>query len=158
MKPVHQTIIDQGKGNCLTAALASVFELPIEDVPNFIKDFGAGYFEEAVNLWLRNKGYALLRVRLVTDKPDDKNKVRKGRMPTTGDEIHFHSLPENMLCIAAGKSPRGEWYHSVVGTIVDGHNFELLHDPHPDGTGLDGLPVSLEFFVPLNPAQMKRDL
>lgn len=35
MIPVMQTIIDKGKGNCFSAALASILELKLEDVPYF---------------------------------------------------------------------------------------------------------------------------
>ena len=35
--------------------------------------------------------------------------------------------------IRTGKSPRGDFYHAVVY-----HGMDMVHDPHPDGTGLDG--------------------
>lgn len=38
MKPVDQTIFGHGKGNCFTACVASLLELPIEDVPYFMGD------------------------------------------------------------------------------------------------------------------------
>ena len=37
MNRVYQTIIDQNKGNCMQAAIASLFEKKIEEVPNFIE-------------------------------------------------------------------------------------------------------------------------
>jgi hypothetical protein len=76
-------------------------------------------------------------------------------LPDTGTEIVHHPLPEGegVLCLATGKSPRGEYCHSVVGRMV-GFNFELLHDPHPSGEGIEGLPLCIEFLVPLNPAKM----
>ena len=36
MKKVYQTIIDENKGNCMQAAIASLFDLELNDVPNFI--------------------------------------------------------------------------------------------------------------------------
>ena len=36
MKPVNQTIIDKENGNCLQAAVASILELDLEEVPHFI--------------------------------------------------------------------------------------------------------------------------
>jgi hypothetical protein len=78
-----------------------------------------------------------------------------GRPPDTGTEIVHHPLPdgEGVLCLATGKSPRGEHCHSVVGRMV-GFNFELLHDPHPSGEGIEGLPICIEFLVPVDPAAM----
>ena len=37
MKPVQQTITGEG-GDCLRACVASLLELPIEEVPNFCED------------------------------------------------------------------------------------------------------------------------
>lgn len=36
MKPVKQTIIDKDNGNCLQAAVASILELELYEVPHFI--------------------------------------------------------------------------------------------------------------------------
>lgn len=35
MIPIYQTIIDKGKGNCLSAAIASILEIQLDDVPHF---------------------------------------------------------------------------------------------------------------------------
>jgi hypothetical protein len=37
MIPVYQTIVDAGKGNCMQAAVASLFEMQLDEVPNFIE-------------------------------------------------------------------------------------------------------------------------
>lgn len=37
MKPIFQTILNQPLGNCLQAAIASLLELSLEEVPNFAK-------------------------------------------------------------------------------------------------------------------------
>jgi len=52
--------------------------------------------------------------------------------------------------LAAGKSPRGDYRHVVVGKInqVD---FELVHDPYPDGSGLEGKPLWIGLFISINP-------
>lgn len=136
MKPVQQTIIDKDKGNCLSACLASLLELPLEEVPNFVWHF-KNNFGDAVQLWLRARGFAWLRIRMPKEIK-------------TGDDIRFHALPE-VLCLATGKSPRGDYFHSVVGRITGGHNFELVHDPHPSGKGLDGMPTCVEFLIPVDP-------
>lgn len=139
MKPVHQTITDRDQGNCWSAAIASVLELPIEEVPPFVKLDRSRFYELATE-WLSKRGLMILRVRMP-------------REYLTGDDIRFHHLPE-CVCIASGKSPRGDYGHSVVGKIIDGHNFVMTHDPHPDGTGIEGMPWTFEFIVPLDPARM----
>jgi len=137
MKPVMQTIIDRNQGNCWSACIASLLELPIEEVPPFVKLDRNGFLELAQE-WLGKRGLFILRIRMP-------------RAYLTGDDMRWHGIPE-ALCIATGKSPRGDYGHSVVGRIVDAYNFELLHDPHPDGTGIEGFPRCVEFLVPLNPA------
>lgn len=48
------------------------------------------------------------------------------------------------LCIAVGKSPRGDWHHSVIACVT-GETVEFLHDPHPSRAFLDGPPAQFEF-------------
>lgn len=154
MKPVFQTIIDEKRGNCLSAALASILEIDLAAVPNFMEIAGTdGDFHSLVDEWLASKGWAWFRtIELRQDRGEGKLAV--GRLPEHGAEMIRHRVAEGVFCLATGKSPRGEWCHSVVGRMVGGFNFELLHDPHPSGAGLDGLPVCIEFLVPLDPARM----
>ena len=62
MKPTKQTILhDPAKGlhgNCLSAVLASLLHLPIEDVPLFITP---ETWVKDLNAWLRPFGLAYLR-------------------------------------------------------------------------------------------------
>ena len=43
MIPVDQTIVSEKDGDCTRASLASILELPIDAVPNFMR-FGQGWF------------------------------------------------------------------------------------------------------------------
>ena|ERR1043166_9715325 len=152
MKPVLQTVFDRHKGNCLSAAIASVLEIDISEVPNF--EVLNGDFISRVNEWLRPRGYAWFRtIQPRLSRGEGLQDV--GRLPEAGNEFVHHPIAEGALCLATGKSPRGERCHSVVGRMVGGYNFEMLHDPHPDGEGIEGLPLCIEFLVPLDPAQMK---
>jgi hypothetical protein len=139
MKPVMQTIVARNQGNCWSACIASLLELPIEEVPPFVKDGGENFLQLAQD-WLGKRGLFILRIRMPKEI-------------LTGDDIRWHQIPE-CLCIATGKSPRGDYGHAVVGRIVDAYKFEMLHDPHPDGTGIEGFPICVEFLVPLDPARL----
>ena len=60
MKPVDQSRISYEDGDCLRACIASVLELPLEDVPAYLNDdMGARY-----NEWLRRFNLSLLAIRL----------------------------------------------------------------------------------------------
>lgn len=155
MKPVFQTVLNETKGNCLSAAIASLLELDIRDVPNF--DVLNGDFIQRVNEWLEPRGLGWLRI-IMPRQDRGPGRVQVGRLPESGEEFRHHPLPEGVLCLATGKSTRGEWCHSVVGRVTDGYNFELLHDPHPSGEGIEGLPLCIEFLVPLNPARIQNSV
>ncbi len=58
MKKVYQTIVDPGKGNCMQAAIASLLNLDLEEVPDF-KAMGDKWHTEMFN-FLRKKGYDML--------------------------------------------------------------------------------------------------
>jgi hypothetical protein len=133
MIPIDQTKVGPVEGNCWAACIASILELPIEEVPNFVVEYEGEYLkktEEWINglvktrLWL--KGHEL---GLVT--------------------VHCGNSPLGCIgttyWIGVGKSPRGP-DHAVVY-----HGEDLVHDPHPDKTGLEGIPWSGSFFVLRNP-------
>ena len=114
-------------GNCFSACLASVFELPIEEVPNFFTL--AGHDEAtwwaAVRDWLRPRGFGIISLR-----------------PNTGTLVLF----EGWL-IVSGKSGRG-LHHATVW-----RSGAMVHDPHPDGSGIES-PEDLDLLYPLDPSQL----
>lgn len=127
MKPVDQVFRHDPAngihGDCQRAVIASLLELPIEDVPHFAKD----HYQDPDSYWtalqsfLGCHGYAY-----VTVKPG---------------EAHFFGDLEGVYHEIAGQSPRDpQVMHAVVG--LDG---KIVHDPHPDKTGLAGDPNSWQY-------------
>jgi len=55
MIKIYQTIIDKGHGNCMQAAIASLLELSLESVPNFIS-LGHDWFKTYYQFLLKH-GY-----------------------------------------------------------------------------------------------------
>lgn len=126
MKPVEQTklhVPGKQNGNCMAAAIASLLELPLSDVPNF-EDMGmttpkSDRWFESLKDWLFELGFELL----IWDQPV----VLKG------------------YYLVGGKSDRG-FEHQVVYK-----NGKMIHDPHPDKTGI--LTFTDQWaLLPLNPA------
>ena len=120
MKPVDQTIFydpsvgPKGqRGNCLQAVIASLLELPLEEVPHFVGDDldhdGDNNLEwhwwKRLLDFLKSKGYQLYVIMDV--------KTRDGLEP---DEYY----------LASGPSYRGQGIHHVV--IYQGD--KMVHDPH----------------------------
>jgi hypothetical protein len=136
MIPVIQTVYGPNRGNCYSACFAMLLELDIDQVPCFVRDH-RGRWMEAAQAWLGERGLMSLMINMPKEIQ-------------SGEDLRFLPLPE-CLCIATGRSPRGEFAHAVVGRIVDGYNFKMIHDPHPDGRGIVGQPVRLEFIMPRDP-------
>lgn len=88
MKPVDQTLFGPENGNCWAACIASILELPIDEVPNF--GIKKTWFPDTWN-WLLERGYASLYF-----GPGDARHV----------PYCYH--------IVSGRSPRGDWGHAVV--------------------------------------------
>jgi len=137
MKPVDQV----GTKDCLQAAIASIFELPIGEVFPFGQAAigtkrAALAQDEDLRRWLSTRGVSLLHV--------------------TNPEIVFRNGGKSAvcpwgICVAGGKSPRGDWDHSVVYD-ARGDKPAMIHDPHPSRQGLDGEPSYYTCFLLEDPA------
>lgn len=110
MMPIDQSITGS-RGNCFSACLASLLEIPdVDTVPLFLTektDTRPMQWMDRLDAWLARRGlYAL----------------------------HFDGGTEdalpNVFYILGGMSPRGR-PHAVVA-----HGREIVHDPHPDKSGL----------------------
>jgi len=121
MKPVYQTEFGEQRGNCLQACVASVLELPLENVPHFCLEEN---WVMALASFLSRFGLAPLIFDFDACQADD--------WKPTG----FHLI--------GGKSPRGI-LHSVVG-----YNGEIVHDPHPASDGLRTIEDYLVFVATLD--------
>ena len=80
-----------------------------------------GGYLSAVQAYLAPLGLCLLKVKL------------------TDGRLDLSLGTARPLCLLTGKSPRGGHSHAVVARVcADGTSFDLYHDPHPDGGGIDG--------------------
>jgi len=103
-------------GNCMQATLASLLELPIDQVPHFLADgtTDGNVFCQRLNEWLRPMNMAYVMIPPFA-----------GAARVTGIKGLHHEV--------SGPSPReaGYW-HACCG--VDG---KLTHDPHSSRDGVD---------------------
>jgi hypothetical protein len=135
MIEVAQTKFGKDEGNCLSACIASLLELPIEEVPSFLDEIT---WKLDLNKWLAPRGWFYL-------------------------ECGWKNFPRIMAtpiyCIAGGPSPRDRSFeHCVVGRIDnfgdpddDATSIEVVWDPHPDGTDLVHV-NDVGFLIPVDPA------
>jgi hypothetical protein len=135
-----QTILEAPHGNALQACVATVLNLPLESVPNFVaaEDSWAAMQEHAASL-----GMGLLKLSLKED-----------------GTLHF-ATRAGSLCIVRGASPRGGHGQVVVASVGgDGLSLEHLHDPYPEGGGLLGPAAWAAFWTspqPVAPAAVSAD-
>jgi len=129
MIPVEQIVFNNQEGDCFRACIASIFELPIDAVPNFWEQTQDMYkFFDLNNKWLaEHLGYKCVTWEM---KPDDVEVLN------------------DILCVACAESPRGNVDHAVVW--LNG----LLHDPHPSKSGLAKDPTTFTVFIPLDPRRL----
>lgn len=111
MIPIDQTgFIPFVDGNCFSACIASILEMPLEDVPLFYNDEGINNWYDKFDNWCKENGY-WASYYSIEDMGDD-------------------WCPDD-YSILSGQSPRGDWLHSVVA-----YGNEIVHDPHPDKSGI----------------------
>jgi hypothetical protein len=130
MTPQRQTVFvatnPKGWGNCQSAAMASVLDLPLDEVIDTASDeVRAGGFWEPIYEWLAGRG-----LQIVSVQPGDE------RLKDT-------------YSIAAGPSPRGNFWHAVVCK-----NGVMVFDPHPSDDGLLEIKRH-DMIVPMSEAETK---
>ena len=122
---VYQDDFSPGKGNALQAAVASIFGLSLDDLPNFIES---------------PEGYEAAMRQFCSYSEGEGNSLNCVKVKLNGDDygrIVVDSSYYGRLCILRGRSPRGNFGHVVVAKFTDGGKFEMIHDPHPEETFLD---------------------
>lgn len=145
MIPVFQTVMrspedpDGAPGNCFAACLASLLEISIDEVPSPSiddrEDWSApGRYWHRISRFLHERGLHMVEI---------------DRDRTDGVEFSSAAYLEDpgFYWIATGLSPRGSFLHSVIC-----RDAQIVHDPHPDGTGIEGGVVKAAYLVPLDPA------
>lgn len=123
MIPLTQTIIDDNRGDCFRTCVASILELPLDQVPNFVE---SSDMNKACYDWLKERGLGCVRM-YFSDHEDMKH-------------VYFDGDAYPAYCIMSGVSPRpradgGEKWHAVVGSAW-GWGVKMVHDPHPSRDGL----------------------
>lgn len=108
---------DKQRGNCLSAVVASLLELPIEDVPNFVQNHvdtgGERDWWNELHAFIDQHDHQMCYLRASSG----------GTFPAPEPDEYY---------TVTGKSPRDPAiYHIVI--YQNGH---MVFDPHPDRTGL----------------------
>jgi len=132
VKPVKQTRTGP-KGNCFQACVASVLELPLEAIPDFCNGANADDWFQEFSKWILRFNLSVIRIE-------------------TGDMTNFLQLQhggflKGAYMLAGGKSAVRGVLHEVVY-----YGDKMVHDPAPEGKGLEGEPIDYIVFIAHNPA------
>jgi hypothetical protein len=136
LTPVDQTAFyepaappDKQRGNCLTAVVASLLDLPIGAVPNFVQDHvdHDADNDDEWNWWTRLHRFIsehdhVMRYLRNVEHPE----------PFAASDDGFPDPEPGECYTVSGISPRDARIHHIV-IYRDG---EMVHDPHPDRTGV----------------------
>jgi hypothetical protein len=114
MIPVKQTRIHKGmlplsdRGNCFPACIASILEMPCEEVLQIQEYYDEAKWNERLAEWLSEMGYIWRYA--------------------TIEEIRS---PDKYILVTGG-SPR----HPDLTHVTIYQNGRMVHDPHPEGHGI----------------------
>ncbi len=131
MKPIYQTAFggpdSDDVGNCFPSCLASILECDLADVPHFYKDRSESNKEcfKKICQWMTSQGLVYLGYDYIADDS-------------------FMDALEGCYVVLSGPSPRGDYYHSVVGKIIN-RKPTIVHDPHSPRTDFSGSLKAIEF-------------
>lgn len=123
MTPVDQTRfydptapVEEQRGNCLQAVIASLLDLPLDAVPHFVQDHvdsdGCKDWWDSLVEFVRSHGWNPYAAVPVSDYPDQ----------------HL---------FVSGPSPRGVGDDGLWHVVIY-RSGEMVHDPHPSREGLRG--------------------
>jgi len=120
---------DHGRGNCYQAALASVLGVEMYEMVDISLFYELDQFEKECNItWEK----ILLEFIKAKFNKDLRVSISLTEYHREKDKFDFPSKYKDIPYLLFGRSPRGNFNHVVVFK-----NGVLIHDPHPDNTGLD---------------------
>jgi len=150
MTPVYQTIVDPGNGNCMQAAVATLFDMKLEEVPHFLT-FGDKWFSVFYE-FIKDSGYAYHgmfhnknynRLCNPTNECFQEVKWYKSSILTLTNLKKSGGI--NGYFYASVLSPKyfnfGENFNKTHAVIID-LNCNIVHDPNPEYKSILQYPLS----------------
>lgn len=149
MTPVSQRIVDPERGDCWRAAVASVLDLRLDDVP---EDLQTGF---TIDKFLQTRGLSALHL-------EDSGRLKRRPRGYTGVEpwdvrrLVRYDYAAGSLAIASVPSQRfkDRWHAVVVHFALQPEGWvrcEVVHDPNPGNRPYDMQRTkirALTFFLP----------
>jgi len=136
MKEVYQTVINPGHGNCMQAAIASLFDKELDEVPNFIEH--DGYFQP-LHKFLYENGYdyqGMLHnkkyTQLCTPTHFCFNNKKWHRPAIMTPKKLYKEQGVNGLFYAGVLSPKFfKWSSQSTHAVLIDKDYNIVFDPNP---------------------------
>jgi len=127
MKKVFQTIIDSDHGNCMQAVIASLLDLNLDQVPNFIEEDGCISLYEFMN----NHGYHVCTI------------MREKRKDSTNFLSQIAKFDGGIKGYLYASIPSQTFENTTHAVVVD-LDLNIVHDPNPNQRALALTPDDIE--------------
>jgi hypothetical protein len=126
MKKVFQKIVCKGKGDCVRATIASLFDKEYEEVPDFSPDHAQGY---ELLKFFRAQGYDYSYF----NRREDGHQLQSGVLCPTIEEVAKYDGGINGYFYASVKS---QTFENVSHAVVVDVELNIVHDPNPNQLAL----------------------
>lgn len=139
MRKVNQTILSDKNGNCLAAAWASLLELDIADVPNFVEaeDYHGALCDFLQQHNLEYYGY------IVNGNRTDLTDEQKASYEFMGETLpEFGSIGGYYEATVYSPGYYKEGETPVCHAVVIDKHFNIVHDPNPNYAGTKQYPMA----------------
>lgn len=144
MKKIYQTIIDKTHGNCMQAAIASLFDKELEEVPNF-KEENSWFM--TLYKFVQEQGYD------VQGTLYNRTDGLKNKTLMEGYNDRFNEIKDmegvNGYFYAGVYSPKYQHLvehrkDAVTHAVIIDKNFNIVHDPNQEYRELNNYPYADE--------------
>ncbi|KKL66867.1 hypothetical protein LCGC14_2140680 [marine sediment metagenome] len=150
MIPINQNNLTAGEGNCFSACVASILELSIDEVPNFLTESKGQTVKmwQLIGEWLNEHNWGMLSIMSPGSIKD---------MKAIWMQCHYVGL-KGCLAIGTVRSQKipGVLHGIVIGWKCDTpgrawYNPIILHDPRPDNKPYDVMKdvIGLDLLLPI---------
>ena len=127
MIKVYQTIVGGKRGNCMQAAVASLLELPLDDVPHFLNKKNLGTY--GMFKFFREWGFDPC---YINRGKYDTEFMRKIAKFDGGVDGYFYGVVKSQT------------FENVSHAVIVDENLNIIHDPNPNQLALKLLPDDIE--------------
>lgn len=122
MKKVYQKRVDKGDGDCMQATIASLFEVELEEVPDFIRC--GNQWSIKIEEFFKEKGYATAKSFHRTD----------WTIPFYLEALEYDGgIGGYFYAVVLSQTFKEE---GVTHAVVVDKELNIVHDPNPNGLAL----------------------